>query len=131
MNKLLVLAALGLSNIGLAADNAPPAFWNCTFYRLVSSDHGGSQQISEGRLELKAATEIERQFPEGKIRGFVCNSDPVSEVDFWIEDTHGNRLTLSTNDPKSERVSLWSTIYLQDGSNVSLGVSCGPSQQTN
>ena len=128
MKSIFVLAALGFSTIGAATDKTPPAFWNCNFYRQVSSEQGGSQQISSERLELKAATEIGRQFPEGSIRGFVCNSDPVSEIDFSVEDRNGNRLSISTNDANSLSTGLFSTIYLQDGSNVTLGVSCGAPQ---
>ena len=129
MKKAILLAALSVSTIGAAAEKAPPAFWNCNFIRQVSSDHGGSQQISSERLELKAATAIEREYPEGKIHVFVCNSDPASEIDFSIADRNGNRLAISTNDANGSSAGLYSTIYLQDGSNVTLGIACSPEQQ--
>jgi len=117
--------------LAAAAEKQPPTHLNCNVYyrQLDEANHILKEETRTGRLDLQAGNQLEFNFIDGSVSAFVCNSDPVSEIDFHVFDRRGHEIGLAQIDPNSSSASLWGTIVINENLRTQIGISCSAPEE--
>jgi hypothetical protein len=105
--------------------------FTCTFTSRTYQNLGGNQwqQTEEKNISLPLhptpGQELTQELSDHLLTVFVCNTNPVTEVDVIIKDFNDNRVGITIAHLSSPYFGHWTEIKLDQDRKLELGVSCG------
>src|SRR5688572_26291730 len=85
-NFIIIMGLAGLASVGQASENTEPASVLCTIQQTTTNASGVSATLKEEhKVNLVPGEEAIANFGDYKVGLVVCNVDPVSEVDLFVQ----------------------------------------------